>query len=146
VLNIDPHIPAMLYGNRTILVHALDALMDNAVKFSEAGRIKIDVRLSEVGQPSSTKAWVRFDIADQGVGISTEAQGRLFELFNQADNSQTRRYGGAGIGLALCKRLVEKMRGEIGFESTPGQGSTFWVVVPFDLDGPEVPSTSLTEK
>jgi signal transduction histidine kinase len=69
---------------------------------------------------------LRFEVEDQGIGISAEDQTRLFQVFEQVDASATRRFGGAGLGLAICKRLVEVMGGEIGVESREGEGSRFW--------------------
>ena len=74
--------------------------------------------------------WVCFEVQDQGIGITPEVQSGLFALFNQGDNSPTRRYGGTGLGLALCRRLVTAMGGEIDLKSTPGQGTTIGFQVP----------------
>jgi signal transduction histidine kinase len=75
---------------------------------------------------------VRLEVADEGIGLTPEQQARVFDAFEQGDNSLTRQYGGAGLGLAICKHLARRMGGVLGVDSTPGQGSTFWITVPLE--------------
>ena len=98
-------------------------LLSNANKFTEHGKIRLDVHLDDAGT-------LVFAVHDTGIGISEEAQSHLFEEFFQGDLSPTKRYGGADLGLALCKRFCEMMGGSIGVESTTGVGSVFTVRLP----------------
>jgi len=116
-------LPGPLLGDPTRLQQALLNYANNAIKFTEEGRITVRI----VSQRESTDAvLLRFEVEDTGIGISKEAQSRLFSTFEQADNSMTRRYGGTGLGLAITRRLAELMGGEVGVESTPDVGSRFW--------------------
>jgi len=121
-------LPEVLYGDATRLGQILLNFVGNAVKFTDAGSIII--RSWVVGADDKGMT-LRFEVVDSGIGLTAEQQSRLFQPFEQADSSTTRRYGGTGLGLAISRRLAEIMGGRIGVVSEPGQGSTFWIEVPF---------------
>jgi len=109
----------------------LHNLISNALKFTDAGRIAIALECGKGG--------VGMAVSDSGVGIAPEALSRLFAKFQQADASTTRRYGGAGLGLSICRELAELMGGTIVADSTPGKGSTFTVTLPLPRLGEALP-------
>ncbi len=111
-------VPRWVWGDAGRLRQVLTNLVGNAVKFTEGGRVDVSLRPLPDGR-------LRFAIEDTGIGIPAEVQGRLFELFYQADSSTSRRYGGSGLGLAISQRIVRQMGGEILCASHPGEGSTF---------------------
>lgn len=130
VLGIASDVPSIIEGDSDRLKQILLNLISNAVKFSDGGHVHVKVTRDAQGVAADGRLWLRFDVSDTGIGISPEAQTRLFEQFTQADSSTTRRFGGTGLGLAICRRMVELMGGRIGVNSQMGQGSTFWFDLP----------------
>jgi two-component system sensor histidine kinase/response regulator len=121
-------LPPYLHGDGLRLGQILLNFAGNAVKFTQQGSITLT---GQVLRRNGERIWLRFEVKDTGIGIAWEHQTRLFQAFEQADASTTRQYGGTGLGLAISKRLAELMGGRVGIDSTPGQGSTFWVELPF---------------
>jgi PAS domain S-box-containing protein len=129
-LTTDEAVPEVLTGDPTRLRQVILNLLSNAVKFTERGAVAFRI---EILDRSENRCSLRFEIEDTGIGISAEAQNRLFQSFTQADSSMTRRFGGTGLGLTITKRLIELMRGVIGVESLPDKGSKFWFSLDFDI-------------
>jgi two-component system, sensor histidine kinase and response regulator len=124
IVDLDPAVPRHLVGDPQRLSQVLVNYLNNAVKFTEQGQIALRVR-TEPGAAAGRQR-LRVEVSDTGIGLSREAQSRLFRHFEQADNSTTRRFGGTGLGLAISRSLAELMDGSVGVQSEPGRGSTFW--------------------
>ncbi len=125
---IDHRIPRRVRGDADRLRQVLTNLLGNAIKFTPAGEVTLKAMVSA---ETATDITIRCEVRDTGIGIRKEAQSKIFEAFEQADGSTTRRFGGTGLGLAISKQLVERMGGTIGLESAEGQGSTFWFTATF---------------
>ncbi|EGQ9713361.1 response regulator [Vibrio alginolyticus] len=125
--DIDPHLPMEVQGDATRLKQVLNNLLSNAIKFTERGHVKLLVALSRL---DGETAHIRFRVVDSGIGIAKEHQQAIFERFQQADGSTTRKYGGTGLGLAIAAQLVNLMGGEIQLTSELGLGSCFEFSIP----------------
>ncbi len=123
---IDPDVPFWLKGDPGRIRQILTNLVGNAVKFTGSGEVVVKVGLERL---HASRATIRFTVTDTGIGIPKERQEIMFEAFEQADTSTTRRYGGTGLGLAISKKLAEMMGGAIGMEDNGQAGSTFWFTI-----------------
>jgi len=135
-----PELPR-LHGDSMRLGQILLNFLGNAIKFTEQGSVTLR---AHVVTRSKLGLLLRCEVVDTGIGLNAEQQSRLFQDFEQADSSTTSKYGGTGLGLAISRRLVEMMGGQIGVISAPGQGSTFWMEVPFTLAHAQPPEGSDT--
>ncbi|MDR0434807.1 MAG: response regulator [Gracilibacteraceae bacterium] len=131
---LDPALPAALRGDQPRLRQVFINLIDNAYKFTESGTVTVRAAVTGGGEDEVVLA---FAVADTGIGLNREQLDDIFAAFNQADNSSTRKYGGAGIGLTITQRMVEMMGGEISVTSEAGKGATFAFSCAFPLERPE---------
>ena len=127
---VEGEIPDLLVGDSLRLNEILINYISNALKFTDQGQVHVHV---STRSRNAQQIQLYFAVKDTGVGLSAEQISRLFQSFQQADTSTTRRYGGTGLGLAISKKLAELMGGEVGVDSLPGQGATFWFTANFDL-------------
>lgn len=135
-LSLAPTMPEQVFGDPERIRQILSNLVSNALKFTEVGKVSIHAEVKE-GCPRL----LLIEVEDTGIGIDADAREHIFQMFTQADSTDTRRFGGAGLGLAICRRLVEAMKGRIWFESTPSKGSRFSIEIPCSSKRrPHIPS------
>ena len=138
VIDVDPGLADGRIGDPVRLRQILINLVGNALKFTERGHVAV---LVAAGPDTATGApTVRFEVVDTGIGLSEDLQSKLFEPFSQADASTTRRFGGSGLGLSICRRLVDMMGGTIDARGAVGYGSCFWFEVPMAVDASAPPA------
>ena len=127
---LDPVLPTHVYGDALRISQVLTNLIGNALKFTEEGEVRLTI---EVAARLEHMVDVRFTVEDSGIGIDEDQLSRLFESFTQADTSTTRKYGGAGLGLAICHELVDLMHGDLTVTSSVGSGSAFSFSLPLEV-------------
>ena len=135
-IDLADELPEQVMGDAQALQQILLNLCSNAIKFTAQGTVRIGAKRIQL---SGTDLRIRFEVEDSGIGIPPQARERIFQHFCQADPSITRHYGGTGLGLTICKKLVEQLGGEIGYESTPGQGALFWFQLNYSLQTEDAP-------
>ena len=129
---MDARFPVSLRGDPFHLKQILTNLLGNAIKFTESGEVRLTV--TPVQTTKDRELYVRFEVSDTGIGIAEDEKSRIFESFSQGDDSVTKRYGGAGLGLAITRQLVDLEKGTLGFLSQSGKGSIFWCSIPYTVD------------
>ena len=141
---VDPEARGLLRGDPTRIRQVVLNLVSNAVKFTEAGHVMVEARAHAV---SEDRVMVRIEVRDTGIGLTEEAKAKLFQKFQQADGSITRRYGGTGLGLSISRQLVELMGGRIGVGDAPEGGAMFWVEheLPKSASRPRAPRSDLEQ-
>jgi two-component system sensor histidine kinase RpfC len=145
-VSVAADVPHRVSGDSDHLRQILINLTANAIKFTEAGRVSLSVSLSQPTVAAHGATSLRFSVRDTGIGIPVEAQSRIFQAFEQADRGHGRRYGGSGLGTSIAKALTDLAGGTIGFQSTVGQGSHFWVDIPFAGSSAQSPAPASPQR
>ncbi|HHJ35353.1 MAG TPA: HAMP domain-containing protein, partial [Gammaproteobacteria bacterium] len=140
---IEGHVPNIIYSDPFRIHQILTNLIGNAIKFTDKGYVYLQITSGEIHDAESS---IKFSVSDTGIGMSSSDKKKLFKAFTQADTSITRRFGGTGLGLVISRKLTLLMHGEIGFDSTKGEGSTFWFSVPVTPVTVEEPVSELAGK
>ena len=132
IYHLDPGVPHIIESDPVRVFQILLNLVGNAVKFTLSGYVFLNIEADN----SDDSCKIRFSVADTGIGMDKSSKQKLFSAFTQADSSISRNFGGTGLGLVISKNLVQLLKGEIGFDSTTGKGSTFWFTIPVSVVSP----------
>ncbi|MGF1458951.1 MAG: chemotaxis protein CheB [Leptolyngbyaceae cyanobacterium] len=135
--DIDVRVPQQVVGDDFRLQQILGNLISNAIKFTTSGSVKVEVALHSESPAAADRTLLCFTVEDTGIGIAPDLQEKLFQPFTQSDSTISRQFGGTGLGLTICRRIVQAMGGEIGLNSEPNQGASFWLRVPFGIAEPD---------
>ncbi|MBD3822721.1 MAG: response regulator, partial [Thiotrichales bacterium] len=141
-LQIDPSLPIHRKGDAARLRQVLLNLINNASKFTEKGGITLKISKST----RNNRMFVRFEVTDTGIGITAEQKQKLFNEYVQAESSINRKYGGTGLGLLICQKIVDSMEGSIGVNSDIGKGTTFWFEIPLEIEAEAAAQNALGEQ
>jgi signal transduction histidine kinase/CheY-like chemotaxis protein len=141
---IGQGVPAQIHSDPARLKQIINNLLSNAIKFTEQGSVNLSVSVQ--GSAADGRPLLEFAVEDTGIGIDPAQQEMLFRPFIQADSSTTRRYGGSGLGLSICKRLCELLEGSIGLDSEPGRGSRFWLRIPVTVSAASAVVSTLDQR
>ncbi|MBS0152295.1 MAG: response regulator [Nitrospira sp.] len=144
LVDYSPSVPSAVNGDPIRIRQIITNLLGNAIKFTQEGEIIVRVTLESPASDMDEPARIKLAVIDTGSGISPEGQAKLFQSFSQVDGASTRIHGGTGLGLSICKQLSALMGGTIGVSSMIGQGSTFWVILPFPLQS-DAPTSADTD-
>ena len=140
---IEKDVPNIIHSDPFRIHQILTNLIGNAIKFTNKGYVYLQVTLGEI---KNVETSIKFTVSDTGIGMSSDDKKKLFRAFTQADTSITRRFGGTGLGLVISRKLTLLMKGDISFDSTKGEGSTFWFSIPVTPIPQEIKRTELTDK
>jgi len=140
---VENGVPTTIQSDPFRIHQILTNLIGNAIKFTSKGYVYLQISMGEI---ENTETSIKFTVADTGIGMSQSDKSKLFKAFTQADTSITRRFGGTGLGLVISRKLTKLMHGEIGFDSTEGEGSTFWFSVPVVPKPSELIHSELDDK
>jgi signal transduction histidine kinase/ActR/RegA family two-component response regulator len=132
-MELEPGIPRHLLGDPVRMKQVLNNLLSNAFKFTPKGSVTLRLNRGVIAGDPSDAFPLACEVEDTGIGVPLEAQGRIFQSFTQAEQSHTRQFGGTGLGLFICRQIVEMMGGTIGFATRPGEGSVFRFQIPFPI-------------